>query len=74
MGYVVRTKVIPGGKGPRSETCVVQVHEGAGCEYDFLHTPGGVEFVRDGHTVFASREEAEEEDRRRGEAAGAKAP
>ena len=74
MGYIVRTKVIPGATAPRPETYVAQIHEGAGCEDEFLHTPGGVEFARDGHTVFASREEAAKDDRLRGGAVNAKGP
>ena len=72
MGFVVRSKVVPGETPPRCESAAAQVHEGAGCEDKYLHTPGGVEFARDGGTVFASREEAAEEARGLDDAAAKK--
>lgn len=62
MGYVVRKNTVFGETPPRSESRAVKVHEGAGCEDEYLHTPGGVEFARDGHTVFDSREELPEDE------------
>lgn len=57
MGYIARDKKIAGDKP--SGSGATQTHEGAGCEDDYLHTPGGVELRRGGRTVFATREEAE---------------
>ncbi|PYS81674.1 MAG: hypothetical protein DMF67_15945 [Acidobacteria bacterium] len=58
----MRKKSLSGATPPRPESSAVKVHEGAGCEDEYLHTPGGVEFERDGRTVFDSREEASEDE------------
>ena len=62
MGYVMRKRTLSGETPPQSESSAVKVHEGAGCEDEYLHTPGGVELERDGRTVFDSREEASEDE------------
>ncbi|HST52143.1 MAG TPA: hypothetical protein VLJ61_09045 [Pyrinomonadaceae bacterium] len=61
----MRKKTAAGETAKRPDIRVVEVHEDAGCEDDYLHTRGGVEFARGGQAVFASPEEAAEDERRR---------
>jgi hypothetical protein len=72
MGYMMRKKLTHGRTAQSPDGRVVKVHEAAGCEENYLHTPGGVELERDGQTVFATPEEAAEDDLQGDDAGGAR--